>query len=77
MYEITLAEHPAYQIPQLEFRGTPVGIDATMVVRTGVQPQINTGIAHKDPGIGMVGAGLVEAPMECFAAAVVALAEAL
>jgi hypothetical protein len=74
MYEITLAEHPAYQIPQLEFRGTPVGIDATMVVRTGVQPQINTGIAHKDPGIGMVGAGLVEAPMACFADAVVALA---
>jgi len=77
MYEITLAEHPAYQIPQLEFRGTPVGIDATMVVRTGVQPQINTGIAHKDPGIGMVGAGLVEAPMECFTKAVVALAETL
>jgi hypothetical protein len=75
MYEITLAEHPAYQIPQLEFRGTPVGIDATMVVRTGVQPQINTGIAHKDAGIGMVGAGLVEAPMECFAEAVAALAE--
>ncbi len=75
MYEITLAEHPAYQIPQLEFRGSPVGIDATMVVRTGVQPQINTGIAHKDPGIGMVGAGLVEAPMECFAKAVVALSE--
>jgi len=77
MYEITLAEHPAYQIPQLEFRGTPVGIDATMVVRTGVQPQINTGIAHKDPGIGMVGAGLVEAPMECFTQAVSALAEAV
>jgi hypothetical protein len=75
MYEITLAEHPAYQIPQLEFRGTPVGIDATMVIRTGVQPQINTGIAHKDPGIGMVGAGLVEAPMECFTKAVMALAE--
>lgn len=75
MYEITLAEHPAYQIPQLEFRGTPVGIDATMVVRTGVQPQINTGIAHKDPGIGMVGAGLVEAPMECFTQAVTALAK--
>jgi hypothetical protein len=75
MYEITLAEHSAYQIPQLEFRGTPVGIDATLVVRTGVQPQINTGIAHKDPGIGMVGAGLVKAPMQCFADAVVALAE--
>ena len=77
MYEITLAEHPAYQIPQLEFRGTPVGIDAAMVVRTGVQPQINTGIAHKDPGIGMVGAGLVEAPMNCFTQAIAALATTL
>ncbi|MDJ0952746.1 MAG: DUF1116 domain-containing protein [Acidimicrobiia bacterium] len=75
MYEITLTEHPAYQIPMLEFRGTPTGIDAARVVRTGVQPQINTGVAGKVPGTGMVGAGLVEAPMECFAAAITALAE--
>jgi len=74
MYEITVAEHPMYQIPMLEFRGTPVGIDAARVVRTGVQPQINTGVAGKIPGTGMVGAGLVEAPMECFAQAVNALA---
>ena len=74
MYEITVAEHPMYQIPMLEFRGTPVGIDAARVVRTGVQPQINTGVAGKIPGTGMVGAGLVEAPMECFAQAINALA---
>ena len=77
MYEITLAEHPMYQIPMLEFRGTPVGIDAARVVRTGVLPQINTGVAGKVPGTGMVGAGLVEAPMECFAQAIRALAEEL
>jgi hypothetical protein len=77
MYEITLAEHPAYQIPMLEFRGTPVGIDATRVVRTGVRPQINTGIAGAVPGTGMVGAGLVEAPMECFIQGIKALAETL
>ncbi len=75
MYEITVAEHPAYQIPMLEFRGTPTGIDAARIVRTGVTPMINTGIAGKVPGIGMVGAGLVEAPMECFTAAINALAE--
>ena len=75
MYEITLGEHPAYRIPFLESRGTPVGIDATLVARTGIAPQINTGIAGKEPGVGMVGAGLVEAPLECFAAAVRALAE--
>ncbi len=77
MYEISMAEHPAYQIPMLEFRGTPTGIDAARVVRTGVQPQINTGIAGKVPGTGMVGAGLVEAPMECFADAINALAQGL
>jgi hypothetical protein len=77
MYEITLAEHPAYQIPMLEFRGTPTGIDAARVVRTGVLPQINTGVAGKIPGTGMVGAGLVEAPMECFADAINALASSL
>jgi len=77
MYEITMAEHPAFQIPILEFRGTPTGIDAVLVVRTGVRPQINTGVAGKQPGVGMVGAGLVEAPMECFIGAVNALAEGL
>jgi hypothetical protein len=77
MYEISMAEHPMYQIPMLEFRGTPTGIDAARVVRTGVQPQINTGVAGKVPGTGMVGAGLVEAPMECFADAINALAETI
>ena len=77
MYEITMAEHPMYQIPMLEFRGTPVGIDAARVVRTEVLPQINTGVAGKVPGTGMVGAGLVEAPIECFVQGINALAEAL
>ena len=77
MYEITMAEHPAYQIPMLEFRGTPVGIDAARVVRTGVRPQINTGVAGKVPGTGMVGAGLVEAPLECFVDGMNALADTL
>ena len=70
MYEITRGEHPLYRIPILEGRGTPAGIDATLVVRTGVAPQINTGIAGREAGVGMVGAGLVEAPMECFVKAV-------
>ena len=74
MYEITMAEHPSYQIPILEFRGTPTGIDAILVTRTGVRPQINTGVAGKEPGVGMVGAGLVEAPMACFVQAVNTLA---
>ncbi|WP_329520108.1 DUF1116 domain-containing protein [Spirillospora sp. NBC_01491] len=75
MYEITLAEHPALQIPLLSFRGTPAGIDATRVVRTGILPVIDTGIAGREAGTGQVGAGLVEPPAEVFTAALLALAE--
>jgi hypothetical protein len=74
MYEITLAEHPAYQIPILGFRGTPTGIDAALVVRTGVVPTVNTGMAGREAGTGQVGAGLVAPPLACFADAVRALA---
>jgi hypothetical protein len=74
MYEICMTEHPDFKVPILESRGTPTGIDATRVVRTGVTPVINTGIAGREPGVGMVGAGMVRAPMECFARAVEALA---
>jgi len=74
MYEITLAENPAFAIPILEFRGAPTGIDITKVLRTGVLPQINTGMAGKVAGTGQVGAGLVNPPMECFTKAIAALA---
>jgi len=77
MYEITLTEHPDYKIPILESRGTPTGIDAIRVVRTGILPVINTGIAGKEPGVGMVGAGIVDAPVACFTSAVQALAKEL
>jgi hypothetical protein len=74
MYEITVGEHTAYQVPILEFRGTPTGIDVTAVVRTGILPQINTGMAGRVAGTGQVGAGLVTPPAECFTAALEALA---
>ncbi len=74
MYEITLTEHPAFQIPVLGFRGTPTAIDASLVVRTGIVPAVNTGIAGKQPGVGQVGAGLVTPPMAVFADAVRAVA---
>ncbi len=75
MYEITVAENDSYQIPALDFRGTPTAIDLVKVVETGILPAINTGIAHKEPGIGMVGAGLVKPPEQCFHAALEALVE--
>jgi Protein of unknown function (DUF1116) len=66
MYEITVAENPSFQVPSLDFRGTPTGIDVRRIVETGIQPVINTGIAHREAGIGQVGAGLVRAPIEPF-----------
>lgn len=77
MYEITLAEHPTYKIPALDFRGTPTGIDVRKVVEAGILPVVNTGIAHKTPGIGMVGAGLVDPPIACYREALVAFAQSL
>jgi hypothetical protein len=47
------------------------------VLDTGILPVINTGIAHKEPGIGQVGAGFSEAPMDCFVQALEALAAAV
>lgn len=74
MYEITVTENPAFGIPQLDFRGTPTGIDIRKVVKTGILPRVNTGIAHRQAGIGQVGAGLVRPPMACFEQAVEAMA---
>ena len=72
MYEITLGEHPHFTIPVLDFRGTPVGVDIRKVIELGLLPRINTGIAHREAGIGQVGAGLVRPPMEGFEAALLA-----
>jgi hypothetical protein len=75
MYEITAAESNYFTMPALDFRGTPTGIDIRKVVELGVAPRINTGIAHREPGIGQVGAGLVRPPMPIFEQALVAFAE--
>jgi hypothetical protein len=66
MYEITFTEHEGFTIPTLNFRGTPLGIDVRRVAETGILPRLNTGIAHKQPGVGMVGAGVLRAPEKCF-----------
>lgn len=66
MYEITASEHEGFTIPVLNFRGTPLGIDLRRIMETGIMPRINTGIAHKEPGVGGIGAGIAGAPEECF-----------
>jgi hypothetical protein len=62
-------------MPALDFRGTPTGIDIRKVVEKGIPPRVNTGVAHKDPGIGQLGAGVVSAPMKVFEDALAAYAE--
>lgn len=75
MRRITLNPHPAFPLPPLNFAGTPSGIDVLRVLDTGVLPLINTGIAHKEAGVGQIGAGIVTAPSAVFIAAVARLAE--
>ena len=76
MGEITLAKNPRWPIPVLDFDGAPTGIDVSKVCRTGILPQINTGMAGKVAGTGQVGAGLVTPPAEIFPAALASLARA-
>jgi hypothetical protein len=75
MHEITLGENPRWTVPVLEFQGVPTGIDVTRVCRTGILPQINTGMAGRLAGVGQVGAGLVNPPAEIFPLALARLAE--
>ncbi len=75
MYEITYAEHKYFTIPALDFRGTPTGIDIRKVIEKNMLPRVNTGVAHKDPGIGQVGAGVVTPPMNIFEDALIAFAD--
>jgi hypothetical protein len=75
MGEITLAANPRWSIPVLDFAGVPTGIDVSLVCRTGILPQINTGMAGKQAGVGQVGAGLVTPPAEIFPMALARLAE--
>ena len=77
MAEIVVGQNPAWTIPAMDFAGVPTGIDIRLVVETGLVPTINTGIAHRDPGVGQVGAGVVKAPLKCFEQALVAFAETM
>ncbi|MFB6899444.1 DUF1116 domain-containing protein [Streptomyces hydrogenans] len=77
MGEITTAQNSNVTIPALDFQGIPTGIDVRKVVDTGILPVINTAIAHKEAGIGMIGAGITHPPAEAFTKAAAALADAL
>ncbi|MGE0876340.1 MAG: DUF1116 domain-containing protein [Burkholderiales bacterium] len=77
MSEIALTRNPKWTMPSLDFQGVPTGIDVRRVVESGIQPAINTGIAHRKPGIGQVGAGVARAPLACFEQGLRALARSL
>lgn len=77
MTEITIDRNPNFIIPNWNFQGTCLGIDARLVVEKGITPVINTGIAHKIAGYGQIGAGTVHPPIECFEKAVAAYAKKL
>ena len=77
MYEITQTKHRDYTIPALDFAGTPVGFDLRKIMEIGITPIINTGIAHKKPGIGQVGAGILDAPKDGFLKALSAFGKLL
>lgn len=75
MSEIVVGDNPEWTIPGMDYKGVPTGIDIRLVVETGIMPTINTGVAHKKPGVGQVGAGVVKAPRGCFEKALVRFGE--
>lgn len=77
MEEICVSHNPNFTIPTWDFKGSLLGIDIRKVVSLGITPLINTGIAHKEPGVGQIGAGTVRAPMGCFEKALEAYAKKL
>ena len=76
MEEITVGRSPHLLLPTMDGQGVPTGIDIRQVIETGVVPWINTGIAHRQAGIGQIGAGVVQAPIDCFVDALEAFADA-
>ena len=74
MADITVARNPGLTLPNLDFAGSPCGIDVRKVVDTGIRPVLTTGIAHREAGVGQIGAGIVRTPLACYAKALRALA---
>lgn len=75
MYEICIGENNIYTLPPFNFRGSPTGIDIIKIAESGITPVLDTGAAHKIPGKGQVGAGIVRMPSEAFISAAEAFVE--
>lgn len=77
MQKISITNNPTWTIPNWDFKGSTLGIDIRKVVETGITPIINTGIAHKEAGVGQIGAGTVRAPLACFEKALIGYAKSV
>ena len=77
MGELCAGRSERFTIPAADHAGTPVGIDARLVVELGVTPQVTTGVLHRSSGAGQIGAGVAHQPLGPFRAALAALDEAL
>lgn len=77
MEEISFAKSSHFLIANMNFEGAPLGIDIRKIIETGIVPVINTGMAHRKPGVGQIGAGVVKAPMGCFEQALTEFAKSL
>jgi len=75
MRAITAGTSPEWLMPALDFAGTAVGIDIRKVVQASLVPVIDTAIAHREPGHGIIGGGIVRPPMACFTRALARFAE--
>ncbi len=70
---IALGEHADYRVPLLGDAAAPAGVDARLVVATGIRPVIDIVMVHPQRGRGAVGFGLTSPPLACFEQAVAAL----
>jgi hypothetical protein len=77
MEEICAGRSRRFTVPALDGAGTPVGVDARLVVELDVTPQITTGVLHASSGAGQIGAGVAHQPVAPFRAAAAALADLL
>ena len=76
MASICAGESTRFTLPTWNNTGTPLGVDIRRVVELNATPKVTTGILHASSGVGQIGAGVAAAPIECFRAALHAMAGA-
>jgi hypothetical protein len=74
---VCVGHSSSFTLPLLGHRGSPLGVDACAVVELQTAPAINTGILHAIDGTGQIGAGVAQAPLECFEQAILSLDRSL